>query len=98
MGFDKERSLGPREEGGRTALPMWKYFMARALKHTPERPLQQPMDLVLARISPDTGHLAAAGDSSSIFEFFRPADLEAAEQSMQQSGPAQQADRSAEIF
>ncbi|MCC7489812.1 MAG: penicillin-binding protein 1A [Gammaproteobacteria bacterium] len=98
VGFDKERSLGPREEGGRTALPMWKYFMARALKHTPERPLQQPMDLVLARISPDTGHLAAAGDSSSIFEFFRPADLEAAEQSMQQSGPAQQADRSAEIF
>lgn len=98
VGFDKERSLGPREEGGQTALPMWKYFMARALKNTPERPLPQPSDLVLARISPDTGQLAAAGDSGSIFEFFRPADLASAEQALQQAGPARQADQSAEIF
>jgi penicillin-binding protein 1A len=98
VGFDKERSLGPREEGGQTALPMWKYFMARALKNTPERPLPQPSDLVLARISPDTGQLAAAGDSASIFEFFRPADLASAEQALQQAGPARQADQSAEIF
>jgi penicillin-binding protein 1A len=98
VGFDKERSLGPREEGGQTALPMWKYFMARALSHTPERPLSPPADLVLARISPDTGQLAAAGDSGSIFEFFRPADLASAEQALQQAGPARQADQSAEIF
>ena len=35
VGFDQERSLGAREEGGQTALPMWKYFMARALRRTP---------------------------------------------------------------
>jgi penicillin-binding protein 1A len=53
--------------------------MARALKGLPEMPLQQPADLVAARISPDTGRLAAAGDSNAVFEFFRPADLAALE-------------------
>ena len=79
VGFDQERSLGEREEGSQTALPVWKYFMARALKGLPEMPLQQPADLVAARISPDTGRLVAAGDSNAVFEFFRPADLAALE-------------------
>ena len=29
VGFDQERSLGEREEGGRTALPIWVHFMQR---------------------------------------------------------------------
>lgn len=79
IGFDQERSLGPREEGGRTALPMWKYFMARALHHTEEQPVVQPPGLVSARISPQTGQLASVDDYGGIFEYFRPADLERAE-------------------
>ena len=75
VGFDQERSLGAREEGGQTALPMWKYFMARALRQTPEAPLAQPPTLITARISPDTGRLAAAGDTSAMFELFRASDL-----------------------
>jgi penicillin-binding protein 1A len=79
VGFDQERSLGEREEGGQTALPMWKYFMARALRSTPESPLAQPAELITARISPTTGQLAAAGDGNAIFELFRTSDLAALE-------------------
>jgi penicillin-binding protein 1A len=79
VGFDQERSLGNREEGSQTALPMWKYFMARALHGTPKSPLAQPADLVSARISPETGQLAAAGDATAIFEFLRASDLAALE-------------------
>ena len=48
--------------------------MARALRHTPEVPLAQPPTLITARISPDTGRLAAVDDSSAIFELFRASE------------------------
>jgi penicillin-binding protein 1A len=61
VGFDQERTLGAREEGSRTALPMWVYFMAEALKGQPEAPLPRPAGVVTARISADTGLLALTG-------------------------------------
>jgi penicillin-binding protein 1A len=70
VGFDQERSLGAREEGGRTALPIWMYFMADALKGVPERRLPTPSGLVSMRISSDTGLPARAGDANTIFETF----------------------------
>src|SRR5690606_35233905 len=45
VGFDQERSLGPGEEGGRTALPMWIYFMGEALKGIPEQRRPAPPGL-----------------------------------------------------
>jgi penicillin-binding protein 1A len=74
VGFDQERPLGVREEGGRTALPMWTYFMAEALRGQPEAPLARPAGVVTARIDPDSGQLTAVG---GIFELFREADLAA---------------------
>jgi penicillin-binding protein 1A len=79
VGFDQERSLGSREEGGRTALPMWMYFMAEALQGVPEAPLTRPAGIVTARISAQTGQLASAGEPGSIFELFRESDLESLE-------------------
>ncbi len=76
VGFDQERSLGPREEGGRTALPMWLYFMADALHGVPETPLSRPPGIVTARISAETGMLASSGEPGSMFELFRESDLE----------------------
>ena len=71
VGFDDAtRSLGAGEEGGRTALPMWKDFMAVALDRSPAAPLQQPEGLVTVKISPETG-LAARTGEASIFEVFR---------------------------
>ena len=38
VGFDQERPLGSDEEGSRTALPMWIYFMREALRGVPQAP------------------------------------------------------------
>jgi penicillin-binding protein 1A len=70
VGFDQERSLGPREEGARTALPMWIYFMAEALKGTPPHRLAMPPGLVTMRISTETGRPAGPGESGTVFETF----------------------------
>ncbi len=75
VGFDQERGLGQREEGSRTALPMWIYFMAEALQGVPESPLPRPPGIVTARISASTGLLALAGTPDATFELFRESDL-----------------------
>lgn len=75
VGFDQDRSLGGHEEGSRTALPMWMYFMADALKGMPESPLKRPSDIVTARISASTGLLALANTPDTMFELFRESDL-----------------------
>lgn len=75
VGFDQERTLGGHEEGSRTALPMWMYFMADALKGVPESPLARPSDIVTARISASSGRLALASTPDSMFELFRESDL-----------------------
>jgi penicillin-binding protein 1A len=75
VGFDQERSLGPGEEGSRTALPMWIYFMAEALKGVPEQRRPAPPGLVSMRISADTGLAARPGDPNAIFETFMAGHL-----------------------
>lgn len=90
VGFDQERSLGPREEGGRTALPMWLYFMADALHGVAETPVPRPPGIVTARISADSGMLASSGEPGSMFELFRESDLEALESARSMAtGPGQ---------
>jgi len=75
IGFDQGRSLGNNEEGGRTALPVWIYFMEEALRDAPEAPLPRPGGIVSARVSPKTGLLAPPGDADAIFELFKEQNL-----------------------
>jgi penicillin-binding protein 1A len=75
IGFDQERSLGPGEEGGRTALPMWIYFMSEALQGVPEQKRTPPPGLVSMRISADTGMAARPGEPNAIFETFMAGHL-----------------------
>lgn len=71
VGFDRVRSLGSRETGGRAALPMWIEFMGKVLKGKPEAPLEQPPGLVTVRIDAETGLLADSDTPNAIFEIFR---------------------------
>ena len=69
VGFDQERSLGQLEEGGRTALPMWNYFMAEALEGLSDHMLERPPGVVDVRINPETGLVSRA--ETAIIEQFR---------------------------
>ncbi|MBT8447773.1 MAG: hypothetical protein KJO38_11515, partial [Gammaproteobacteria bacterium] len=75
VGFDQERSLGAGEEGSRTALPMWKYFMADALDESPDATIQRPASVVTVRIDPESGLIAPAGFSGAMFEIFEEGRL-----------------------
>jgi penicillin-binding protein 1A len=68
VGFDQEQPLGRDEEGSRTALPMWIYFMREALSGVPQRRLPMPEGVVTARIAPAEGDLGE--DPSAQFEYF----------------------------
>jgi len=75
VGFDDFSPLGSRETGGRAALPIWMKFMRGALDGVPESTLAEPAGLVRVRIDPETGLLAAPGQSTAIFELFRSENL-----------------------
>ncbi len=71
VGFDDPSPLGNRETGGRAALPMWLYYMEKALEGMPESNLEQPQDIITVRIDPKTGLRAHSNTPDAQFEIFR---------------------------
>ena len=79
VGFDTPRSLGKRETGGRTALPIWIEYMRTALAGREEAQFIVPPGVVQAHINPQTGLLAHRDNSDSISEYFYEENMPAAE-------------------
>jgi penicillin-binding protein 1A len=75
IGFDQERPLGDNEEGGRTALPMWIYFMEEALRDRPEHRLPEPPGVVRMWVDRGTGRPTSAGAGGAVFEAFLEAHV-----------------------
>ena len=71
VGYDDDQPLGPREEGSRTALPVWIDFAKIAYQGVPIRQMPQPEGIVSVRINPVTGCPARAGEAGAMFEYFR---------------------------
>ncbi|MDB5410347.1 MAG: penicillin-binding protein [Rhodospirillales bacterium] len=72
VGFDDNRTLGEKEEGARNAAPIFRDFMAAALKDKPATGFRIPPGIRLVRVNPSTGQLARPGDRSVIYEAFKP--------------------------
>ncbi len=68
IGFDQPRTLGNNETGAAAALPTWMNFMAKVLKGVPERPLETPEGILVARVNPETGLREL--DGGGINEYF----------------------------
>jgi penicillin-binding protein 1A len=75
VGFDQDRSLGEGEQGGRTAVPAWTYFMHEALGAAPKHGVPLPDGIVTVRISPETGLLASSDNPNGIMEKFIEGNL-----------------------
>lgn len=73
VGYDDDLPLGPREEGSRTALPIWIEFIRKALAGVPNKQMSIPEGIVTVRISRTTGCPASAGHpvEDVMFEHFR---------------------------
>jgi penicillin-binding protein 1A len=70
VGFDQDRSLGAREQGGYTALPMWVDYMREALAQEPEHTLARPLGIVEYRINPTNGLIGNDSTRDTAFEKF----------------------------
>jgi penicillin-binding protein 1A len=75
VGFDDFSSLGSREFGSKSALPIWIGFMRAALADMDEQPFDMPPGITTARVDKGSGLLAPAGDPDSIIEYFKTEDV-----------------------
>ncbi|TAN04503.1 MAG: penicillin-binding protein 1A [Rhodanobacteraceae bacterium] len=89
VGFDDFKSLGHKEFGAETALPIWMAFMGPALQGKPEASLPMPPGIVTATIDRTTGLPAPPGDTNTMTEMFTIEDLDRLrEQAKQQQNQA----------
>lgn len=72
IGFDQPQTLGKGTTGGGLAAPIFKEFMAEALKDTPPVEFQVPEGMTLIAINRKTGMRANEGDAGTIMEAFKP--------------------------
>ena len=75
VGYDDDLPLGPREEGSRTALPIWIEFTRKALAGVPENQMPMPEGIVMVKIDKETGCPARAGQLNTTFEVFRDGNV-----------------------
>ena len=71
VGFDNPLPLGRRETGSSVAAPIFKAFMAEALKTKPAIPFRIPPNVRMVRVDPRTGRAAQPGDRRVILEAFK---------------------------
>lgn len=70
VGFDKEKSIGKGEVGGRAALPIWTEYMKAAHGDLPQMTFPVPDGIVFANIDADTGKLASAATKKILRQAF----------------------------
>jgi penicillin-binding protein 1A len=72
VGYDTPRSMGGGETGARTAVPIWREFVAGALDGTPVEDFAVPAGLEFVRIDGISGLLPGVNTSRTMTEAFVP--------------------------
>lgn len=75
VGYDKEKTIGKGEVGGRAALPLWLEYMKFAHENLPQKSFPVPPGIVFANVDSKTGTLA----NSSTKEVVKQAYIEGTE-------------------
>lgn len=70
VGYDKEKTIGKGEVGGRAALPLWLDYMKFAHENMPQQSFQVPSGIVFANVDSKTGALANATTKDVIKQAF----------------------------
>ena len=70
VGFDDQRSIGKRETGTRTALPIWIDVMDTADQTPKDTDFAMPSGVITVQIDPASGLLAYPGQEDAVDEVF----------------------------
>ncbi|TKT79211.1 penicillin-binding protein 1A [Aquamicrobium sp. LC103] len=72
LGYDRPTPLGKGSTGGGLAAPIFKEFMAEALKDTPPVDFRVPEGMKMIAVDRKSGMRASQGASGAIMEAFKP--------------------------
>ena len=72
VGHDDQQSVGPKQTGGRAALPIWLEFMKNALSESPSENFAVPDNIIFKQVDPRTGLLSTEHCKLSIREAYLP--------------------------
>ena len=75
VGMDDPKSLGKRETGARTALPIFKDFIKKAVSKKDARPFKVAKNITMMVIDPVNGEKANFGSKETIIEAFKKDNL-----------------------
>lgn len=70
VGFDKERTIGKSEVGGKAALPIWLSYMKVAHENLPMMSFTMPEKVKIVKIDADTGKLANSASQRVVSQAF----------------------------
>jgi penicillin-binding protein 1A len=71
VGFDQPHTLGDGETGGNVVAPIFRDFMADALKDAPAVPFPEAPGADMVLVNSITGQPTSAGDKDAVLEAFR---------------------------
>ena len=71
VGMDNPKSLGQLETGARTALPIFKDFIKKAVKKKDARPFKVAKNITMMVIDPVSGEKANFGSKETVIEAFK---------------------------
>ncbi len=71
VGMDDPKSLGKKETGSRTAMPIFRDFILKASKKTESKPFKIPKNISLMVVDLKTGKKADFGSKKTIIEAFK---------------------------
>ena len=75
IGFDEPKSLGRFETGAKTAMPVFSYFVKKAIKKSDARPFKVSKGIKLMVVDAKTGKKAKYGSTDTIIEAFNIENL-----------------------
>ena len=75
VGMDEPKSLGKFETGAKTALPIFKDFIKKAVKKKDARPFKVAKNIIMMVIDPATGEKANFGSKETVIEAFKKDNL-----------------------
>jgi len=71
VGLDQHSTLGDKETGARTALPIWVDFMEQVLKGRPYYDFDSPEGVISVTMDPESGLLASADCPQTVTAVFK---------------------------
>ena len=76
VGFDEPRTLGKFETGAKTAMPIFKSFIKKAVKKENTRPFKIPENITLMVVDSQTGKKVSFASKKTLIESFKTEKIE----------------------